>query len=127
MVKLASLAIGTHTVTNSYSGDTNYAATSGTSVQLTVTAAVATVGAVVSDAGFVASCAPGGLCTIFGANLGTATSNASTVPLQTNVQGIQVLVNGIAAPLLYVSSTQINFQVPSATPTNAPVPVRRSR
>jgi uncharacterized protein (TIGR03437 family) len=30
---------------------------------------------------------------------------------------VQVLVAGVASPLLYVSPNQINFQVPSATPT----------
>src|SRR5258706_3575544 len=46
--------------------------------------------------------APLALATIFGKNLGPA--------------GTSITLNGIPAPLLYVSPTQINFQVPSALP-----------
>jgi uncharacterized protein (TIGR03437 family) len=37
---------------------------------------------------------------------------ASSLPLETKQNGVQVLVNGIAAPLFFVSSGQINFEVP---------------
>ncbi len=37
---------------------------------------------------------------------------ASALPLETKLNGVQVLVNGIAAPLFFVSSGQINFEVP---------------
>lgn len=37
---------------------------------------------------------------------------ASTLPLPTTLDGVQVLVNGTAAPLYYVSAGQIDFEVP---------------
>jgi uncharacterized protein (TIGR03437 family) len=37
---------------------------------------------------------------------------ATSLPLQTTMDGIQVLVNGKAAPIYYVSPTQINFEIP---------------
>jgi uncharacterized protein (TIGR03437 family) len=63
--------------------------------------------------------APGMLATIFpfaNAQFGgqTAASNAPALP--TTLGDVQVLVGGGAAPLTYVSPSQINFQVPSATP-----------
>ncbi len=39
-------------------------------------------------------------------------SRLPSVPLQTTLDGIQVLVNGTAAPLYYVSPGQINFEIP---------------
>jgi adhesin/invasin len=41
--------------------------------------------------------------------------SASGYPLPTSLAGTSVLVNGIAAHLIYVSPSQINFQMPSAT------------
>jgi uncharacterized protein (TIGR03437 family) len=56
--------------------------------------------------------APGTLASIYGSNLAPTTAQASTLPLPTTLGGTSVYINGFAAPLLYVSSTQINVQVP---------------
>ena len=56
--------------------------------------------------------APGSIATVFGAALSTAVAYASSVPLPASLAGVTVLVNGRAAPLFYVSPTQINFQTP---------------
>ncbi|OFW10056.1 MAG: hypothetical protein A3G20_03565 [Acidobacteria bacterium RIFCSPLOWO2_12_FULL_59_11] len=58
--------------------------------------------------------APGGLVSIFGTGLaGTDTPiTADSLPRPTKLGGVQVKFNGIPAPLLYVSPTQINAQVP---------------
>jgi uncharacterized protein (TIGR03437 family) len=54
--------------------------------------------------------------TIFGANLGPASAAGLTLNAQgnvsTNLSGVTVTFNGVAAPLTYVSSTQINCLVP---------------
>jgi uncharacterized protein (TIGR03437 family) len=55
----------------------------------------------------------GVLATIFGSNLAPGTAEAAGYPLPTHLGGTTVAVGGTAAPLLYVSPTQINFQVPS--------------
>jgi uncharacterized protein (TIGR03437 family) len=56
--------------------------------------------------------APGDLAAIFGVNLASGTTVASSIPLPVMLGGVSVLVNGVAAPLIYVSPQQINFQVP---------------
>jgi uncharacterized protein (TIGR03437 family) len=57
--------------------------------------------------------ASGSIASIFGTNLATSTKTATTVPLPRQLGGTSVSVYGIAAPLFYVSPTQINFQIPS--------------
>jgi uncharacterized protein (TIGR03437 family) len=56
--------------------------------------------------------APGSIVSIFGTALASGTAQATTTSLPTTLQSAQVLMNGIAAPLFYVSPTQINAQVP---------------
>jgi uncharacterized protein (TIGR03437 family) len=122
------LAAGSHTVTAGYTGDVNYLPTAPEPLSLTVTSAsvpppTINSGGLVGAAGFVTIVSDGELATIFGTNLATTTVSQPTLPLPTILGGVQVLVNGTAAPLLYVSPTQINFQVPYGTPTGTPVPV----
>ncbi|HEX5229604.1 MAG TPA: IPT/TIG domain-containing protein [Bryobacteraceae bacterium] len=65
--------------------------------------------------------APGGLFSIFGTGLSSETAAASSLPLSTNLGQTQLLVNGVAAPLVYVSSGQINAQMPVNVQTGTPV------
>lgn len=59
---------------------------------------------------------PGEIISIFGNNLGPATpanltlTSAGTVP--TNLGGVTVMFNNVAAPVIYASATQINAIVP---------------
>ena len=76
-----------------------------------------TIQAVTDGAGFGPRVAPGSIATIFGTNLASSTVQAPSYPLQTTLGGTTVTVEGTAAPLFYISSSVINFQVPSATPT----------
>ena len=62
--------------------------------------------------------APGELATIFGQGIGPSQGIAVTAfdpatgKLPTEVGGVRVFFNDIPAPLLYVSATQVNAQVP---------------
>jgi uncharacterized protein (TIGR03437 family) len=56
--------------------------------------------------------APGGLVSIYGTNFAAGLALASSVPLSTSLSGTSVSINGIAAPLDFVSPGQINAQVP---------------
>lgn len=87
-----------------------------------------TVNSVVNGATFEGNVAPGSLATIFGVNLSKdAPLHGSTLPLPITLGDVQVSVNGHAAPLNYVDSTQINFQVPlEVTPGPASVVVTAS-
>ena len=60
------------------------------------------------------SIAPGTLIQITGQNLcdGTAAAVMTQTYLPFTLQGCQIFVDGLAAPLLYVSPTQINAQMP---------------
>ena len=61
------------------------------------------------------SVAPGEFVTLFVNNPSSVTLQAQSLPLQTNLGGVQVTVNGRAAPIYFVSPTQISLIVPYAT------------
>lgn len=73
-------------------------------------------GGVVDAASFRQLLAPGTIASLFGTNLVTSTAAASAIPLPLELAGVRVTVNGLDAPLFFVSPTQINFQVPQETP-----------
>jgi uncharacterized protein (TIGR03437 family) len=56
--------------------------------------------------------APESIGALFGTNLATTTVTAASVPLPTSLDGTSVYVNGVAAPLFFVSPGQINYQIP---------------
>ena len=60
--------------------------------------------------------APGSLASAFGDFSSADSGDAGVVPLPARIGGTQLMVNDVAAPLLAVRPTQINFQVPAATP-----------
>ncbi len=63
--------------------------------------------------------APGEIITLFGSGLAPGTANAPSLPLPGTLSGVQVMINGQAAPLFYVTPGQIAAQVPQAiTPAN---------
>lgn len=75
-----------------------------------------------NSASFTQAYAPGMLMSVFGTGLSSGSPQiVSAVPLPvTSSSGTSVTINGIAAPLLYVSATQINLQIPyEAAPGNA--------
>ncbi len=75
-----------------------------------------TIGAVVNGASFLAGpVSPGELVTIFGANIGPDVDSGAELDgerLSNSVGNTSVMFDGVAAPLLFTSSTQINAVVP---------------
>lgn len=70
-------------------------------------------GGVVNAASFTSGgVSPGSIATLFGTKLTAAKASAERFPLPRTLAGAQLFVNGVPAPLFYVSPTQINFQVP---------------
>jgi uncharacterized protein (TIGR03437 family) len=67
-----------------------------------------------SSAPFTAGIAPGELLTLYGSNLSSGTQVASSVPFPTNLNNVQVKINGISAPIYYVTPTQLSAIVPYA-------------
>ncbi len=56
--------------------------------------------------------APGMLASVFGTTLAPDTEAALYLPLPLSLAGVSATVNGITAPLYYVSPGQINLQIP---------------
>lgn len=105
---------GSGSVTASYSGANSV------SVSVNVTSSnsrssTPAVTSVSNGASFQQAFAPGAVLSIFGSNLATVTESASSVPLPDAVSGLEVLVNGVTAPLYYVSPAQLNVQIPYET------------
>jgi uncharacterized protein (TIGR03437 family) len=91
----------------------------GGSVSATETVSNApTVGAVLNSASYDSTAiSPGELVSVFGVNMGpmpplTMTENENPGWVDTTLGGVNVQIAGVAAPLIYVSATQINLQVP---------------
>jgi len=79
--------------------------------ELQGTLPIVSTNGIVNAASFATRISPGALATVFGSNFALTNAGAQT-PLPTSVQGVSVNVNGQLAPVLYVTSTQVNFQVP---------------
>ncbi len=87
----------------------SYSATVSTNAQITAT----TAGGTLSGGQAASILAPGTQVTIFGTNLSDNTMSADqTKPLPINLGGVEVYFDGIRAPLIFVSPTQVNTQIP---------------
>lgn len=75
-----------------------------------------------SSAPFTAQIAPGEFLTLYGTGLAPTTATAS-LPYQNKLEGVQVFMNGMAAPIAYVSPTQISVIVPYLTVPDSVVQV----
>jgi uncharacterized protein (TIGR03437 family) len=63
-----------------------------------------------------AGIAPGSLASVYGKGFSDSTAQATSLPLPAQLGNVSVTIGGYAAPLLYVSSGQINLEVPSEVP-----------
>ncbi len=69
-----------------------------------------------SSAPFTAQISPGEVITLYGSGFtSSATPVTASAPVPTTLGGVQVTVNGVLAPVYYVSSGQINAIVPYTT------------
>ena len=107
-------------------------------VRVYQTAAVSTTTPVINPSGilngasYLGDIAPGSLVSLFGSNLADNIYQNSQVLDSTNhflttVAGVSVSVNGVNAPLTFVSPGQINFQVPWETAPGTAVNVQVTR
>jgi uncharacterized protein (TIGR03437 family) len=82
------------------------------------------VGGASNAASGVQSYAPGMLLSVYGTALGDFAQAAGTIPLPIYLAGFEAWVNGVMAPLYYVSPGQVNIQIPYETkPGNATLTV----
>jgi uncharacterized protein (TIGR03437 family) len=84
-------------------------------VVFTVGASGATIGGVSNGASFQTAFAPGMILSVFGSQLAPSTQTAAGLPLPLTLAGVSASVNGVPAPLYFVSPGQINLQVPYET------------
>src|ERR1017187_6888640 len=70
------------------------------------------ISSVANSATYSASVSPGMVIAVFGSNLANTTDLGAGNPLPYSVDGVTAAVNGIAAPIVYVSPTQLNVQIP---------------
>ena len=68
--------------------------------------------AMVNSADYTTNIAPGGLVSIFGESLAPSSVTNSNLPVPTQLGNVCVTANGTNLPLLHVSPTQINAQLP---------------
>jgi uncharacterized protein (TIGR03437 family) len=74
-----------------------------------------TIGGVTNAASFQQIFAPGMLMSVFGSQLAPSTQSASSLPLPLTMAGVSATVNGVSAPLYYVSPGLLNIQIPYET------------
>ena len=85
-------------------------------------------GGVLNAASYLGTVAPGSLAVVFGGNLADAEHQITpAAAFPTLVAGVTVSVDGVNAPLIYVSPNQINFQIPWETAPGMAVNVKVTR
>jgi len=90
-----------------------------TSQEGSVGSASSSVAAMFDPASSVAGdvCSPGGLASLSGEGFTSqGPQRATSLPLPTSLANVQVKVNGEAAPMLFASASQVNFQCPHLAP-----------
>ncbi len=103
---LAALANGNAIVSLSTSGFVSLAS------NYDVAMATPDITSVVSAADLTSPVAPGGLMSVLGTNLSLTNAATSTLPLPTALASSCLTVNGVMVPMIMVSPTQINGQLP---------------
>jgi uncharacterized protein (TIGR03437 family) len=113
----ANVTVGTCNGTITLTGTGTATGTATISVSATVTAPLPTIERVTSAASYIGqSISPGEVITIFGKGLGPTPFVTlvldSTGKVATTLGGVQVLVGGIPAPMIFASNTQVSAVVP---------------
>ncbi|MGA2119876.1 MAG: protease pro-enzyme activation domain-containing protein, partial [Bryobacteraceae bacterium] len=113
------LPLGPGTITATYNSTNSASVTVNVTASGSGSIATPAITSVANGASFKQTFAPGSILSVFGSQLSPATQSASTVPLPLSTSGVAVLVNGIAAPLYYVSPGQLNVQIPYEATANS--------
>ena len=112
------LPAGSGTITATYNGANTASVTVSVTGPGSDSSGVPAIASIANGASFKQGFAPGSVLSLFGSGLSPVTQSASSVPLPLSISGVEVLVNGIAAPLYYVAPGQLNVQIPYETTAN---------
>lgn len=122
------LPSGSGTITAVYnqsgSGNVTASVTVSVSTSGTNSGGQPVINAVANGASYLHSYAPGMVLAVFGTDLAPSTATASAVPLPSSAAGVAVTVNGVAAPLYFVSENQLNIQIPYLTAVSTPATLK---
>ena len=98
---------------------------------VSATTPVITPGQIQNAASYLGTMAPGSIAQLSGTNLAGGTSSTTNSSgagaLPTGVDGVSVTVSGVKAPLIFVSPTQIYFQIPWETSPSPTVNIQVNR
>lgn len=109
------LPAGSTTITATYNGSSAATVHMNVNSSGSGSAEAPAVSKATNGASFQQGFAPGSVLSLFGSELSPLTQGASSTPLPLSISGVEVLVNGVAAPLYYVSPGQLNVQIPYET------------
>ena len=73
------------------------------------------IGGVTNNASFTTAIAPGMQAAVFGNGLSASARTAPGLPLPLSLAGVTATVNGVSAPIYFVSPSQVNLQIPYET------------
>lgn len=115
VIKGSQLSGGASSIKADYSGTSAFVNVS-VSSSASATAQTPAIAGLTESAQFTPQFSPGGIFSIFGSQMSPVPpQSAQIVPLPISMGGVAVLVNGVPAPLYYVSDTLINAQIPYET------------
>ncbi|MDP8979487.1 MAG: protease pro-enzyme activation domain-containing protein [Acidobacteriota bacterium] len=118
----AQLPLGSGNITALYQDSGSATATASINVNVTLTGSgsnpTPSIAGLTNGASFQQTYAPGMILSVFGSQLATTTAQANSVPLPVSMNGVAVTINGVAAPLYYVSPGQLNIQIPYEVAAN---------
>lgn len=115
----AELAPGSGVITAEYNGGAGLTVSTSVTLSSSVSSTKPTITALANGASFQPVFAPGMILTVLGSELASSTETASTVPLPASMASVSATVNGVAAPLYYISPGQLNIQLPFETAPNS--------
>ncbi len=115
-------------VTATYTGSGSPAGTSAmiaiTIQQSSVVGGTPSITSLANAASFAQAFAPGALLSVFGTSLAPSVQSAGSIPLPATMGGVSATIDGVPAPLSYLSPTQINLQIPYETAVKASAVLR---
>jgi uncharacterized protein (TIGR03437 family) len=115
----AEISQGAGVITAEYSGDAAITASTTVVASPASSSTKPSITALVNAASFQPVFAPGMILTVFGSHLASSNESASAVPLPASMASVAATVNGVAAPLYYISPGQLNIQLPFETAPNS--------